>query len=61
MLPEIHDLERHAAAFTEEWPDLSTSYLAEKQLATTIVGIFNRWLRDFIYQPCYAAAFLLTH
>jgi hypothetical protein len=33
--------------------------LVEKQLATTIIGIFNRRLRDFIYQPCYAAAFLL--
>jgi hypothetical protein len=34
MLPVVHDLELHAAAFTEEWPDLSTIYLVEKQLAT---------------------------
>jgi hypothetical protein len=35
--------------------------LAEKQLATAIdiMGIFNRRLREFIYQPYYAAAFLL--
>jgi hypothetical protein len=54
MLPVVHErhLERHAAVFAEEWPDLSTTYLTEKQLATTIIGIFNRLLRDLIYQPC---------
>jgi hypothetical protein len=59
VLPVIKSLEERAKSSTDKWPDLSTGFSDKKKVATSIKGIFNVRLRDFLYEPCVLLAFLL--
>jgi hypothetical protein len=62
VLPMIKSMEKHAAAFSEKYPEWSTGSRqkhGKQPESTSVADIFGKRLRQFVYKPCHAAAFAL--
>jgi hypothetical protein len=58
----IKSMEKHAAAFSEKYPEWSTGSRqkhGKQPESTSVADIVDKRLRQFVYNPCHAAAFVL--